>query len=98
MTATAATIRPASLSAEPMAGVQSEQRLRHLIQYWRACSAECPYGGLCREAVVCSALTLKLLSYAPTSGCVSCSTPSGNGDDDLRHIGRPWNNSTRPLV
>lgn len=98
MTATAWTIRPAGLSAEPMTGVQSEQRLRRMIPYWRACSAECTYGGPSREAVVRSALTLKLLSCAPTSGCTSCLPPSGNSDDNLWHISGPWNKSTHPLV
>jgi hypothetical protein len=49
MTATAATSRPAGLSAEPMTGVQSEQRLRRTIQYWRAWSAECTYEGPYRD-------------------------------------------------
>jgi hypothetical protein len=45
MTATAATSRPAGLSAEPRAGAEAEQLLRRTIQYWRAWSAKCTYDG-----------------------------------------------------
>ncbi len=53
-----------------------EEAYRQTIDSWRRWSSGIRYGGRWREMVVRSALTLKLLTYAPTGSVVAAATSS----------------------
>jgi GH15 family glucan-1,4-alpha-glucosidase len=57
-------------------GSAAQQRLDETLAWWRGWCAHCAYGGPHREAVVRSALSLKLLSYAPSGAVVAAGTTS----------------------
>lgn len=61
-------------SAKPM--VDSEAQLRQTIEYWSRWSARCSYEGPCHPLVRRSALTLKLLTFAPTGAIIAAPTTS----------------------
>ncbi len=53
-----------------------EQAVRDTVQFWRTWLGQCRYKGRWRELVERSALTLKLLTYAPTGAIVAAPTTS----------------------
>ncbi|MGC4113259.1 MAG: glycoside hydrolase family 15 protein [Myxococcales bacterium] len=61
---------------EPPERLNAEQMLAETERYWREWSGRCTYGGMHREAVMRSLLTLKALTYGPTGGIVAAPTTS----------------------
>ena len=56
--------------------VHGEKTIADTEQWWRSWSKRCTYGGLWREPVMQSLVTLKALTYAPTGGIVAAPTTS----------------------
>jgi GH15 family glucan-1,4-alpha-glucosidase len=57
-------------------GDAADQRLENSIKWWRDWSRNCSYGGPYRDAVLRSALTLKLLSFCLSGAIVAAPTTS----------------------
>ena len=57
-------------------GEQADDRLQRTVAWWQAWSSRIAYGGPYRAAVVRSAVTLKLLSFAPSGAIVAAPTTS----------------------
>lgn len=55
---------------------RSDELFEATVQYWRNWLSKCTYTGRWREMVQRSALTLKLLTYAPTGAIVAAPTTS----------------------
>jgi GH15 family glucan-1,4-alpha-glucosidase len=70
--------------------VGAERRLAATEEYWQRWSARCTYRGPYQEAVMRSALCLKLLTYSPSGGIVAAATAGlpeavpGNRNFDYR--------------
>ncbi len=56
--------------------LDAERALVDTESWWRDWSGRCTYGGRFQEAVVCSLVVLKALTYAPTGGIVAAPTTS----------------------
>jgi GH15 family glucan-1,4-alpha-glucosidase len=75
---------PSHGEEETCASVAAEKGFRHTVDYWRQWLSQCTYTGRWREMVYRSALTLKLLTYAPTGAIVAaptCSLPETIGGE-----------------
>jgi GH15 family glucan-1,4-alpha-glucosidase len=64
------------VDAEPLSESEAEQLMRATANVWRQWLAHSTYGGRWREHVHRSALTLALLTYAPTGAIVAAPTTS----------------------
>ena len=63
-------------SLEKAAIPQADQLLRDTVGYWRTWVSQCTYNGHWQEMVRRSALTLKLLTFAPTGAVIAAATTS----------------------
>ena len=60
----------------PLLGDHAEKRLQRTLAYWRGWAGRCQYDGPHEEAVVRSALTLKLMTFAASGALVASPTAS----------------------
>jgi GH15 family glucan-1,4-alpha-glucosidase len=57
-------------------GTEANARLDRTMSWWQAWAGQCQYRGSYRDAVIRSAITLKMLTYAPSGAVVAAPTTS----------------------
>lgn len=60
----------------PALGSELEQRIERSTEWWHEWAERCTYRGAYRDAVLRSALALKLLAYAPSGAIIAAATTS----------------------
>lgn len=60
----------------PLLGDKLSSRIEQSVNWWQQWAARCSYDGPYRESVIRSALTLKLLTYAPSGAITAAPTTS----------------------
>jgi GH15 family glucan-1,4-alpha-glucosidase len=75
----------------PMLGSKADERLTRTLQWWRGWTERCTYRGPYKDAVLRSALTLKLLTFSLSGAIIAAPTGSlpeaigGNRNWDYRY-------------
>jgi GH15 family glucan-1,4-alpha-glucosidase len=57
-------------------GISADERMKETLDFWRAWSSRCTYQGAHRDAVLRSAITLKLMTFALSGAVVAAPTTS----------------------
>jgi len=60
---------------EPL-GAAADERLKNTVEWWKRWSSRCTYEGPCKDAVLRSAITLKLMTFAMSGAVIAAPTTS----------------------